>query len=83
MNHNRLGRSKVRNKHLKSKENLEFFYRRLDAIRMSDMDRLTAKAQFARAEAVAGFCAAIVHGIGRLLKAPAGKPPHHPAASAG
>lgn len=83
MNHNRLGRNEVSDKHLKHQENLEFFYRRLDDIRMSDIDRLAAKAQFARAEAMAGFFAAIVHGIGRLLKAPAGKPPHRPAVSAG
>ena len=82
MNHNRLGRHSVSNKQLKSNENLEFFYHRLDEIHLSDVERLKARAQFARAEAVAEFFAAIARGIGRLFKAPAGKPPHRPAASA-
>jgi len=72
----------MRKKHSKSNESLEFLNRRLDEVRMSDIDRLKAKAQLARAEAIADFFAAMVHGVGRMLKT-AGKPPRRPAASAG
>ena len=72
----------VSKQHDKCSEDLEFFNRRLNEIGLSDIERLKAKAQFARAEAVADICAAIAHGFGRLFKAPAGKPPHRPATSA-
>jgi hypothetical protein len=69
----------------KTNENLELLNRRLDEIQMSDRERLRAKAQLARADAVAELVFAAFRSIGRLFKATAHKParPHRPATHAG
>ncbi len=70
-----------------SKTNVEtdFFERRLDEIRMSGHERLRAKAQFARAEAMADLFLAACRGVGRLFRFAADRPAHPrgPAAHAG
>ncbi len=58
----------------KNNSSLDFFNARIDAIRMSDHERLKAKARFARAEAMAELLARIAGGIGRLLKAAVVRP---------
>lgn len=69
----------------KTNENLEFLYRRLNEVQMSGYERARAKAQLARADAVADLVFAAFRGIGRLFKTTADKParPHSPAAHAG
>ena len=62
----------------KTNENLDFFNQRLDEIRMSDHERLKAKARFAQAEAIADAVFAAAQGIARLFKRLTAK--SHPAA---
>jgi hypothetical protein len=70
------------NKISKSNADWEYFNGRLDEVRMTSHERLRAKAQLARAEAVADLVSQAVRGIARLFKhEPAG--PNRPAASAG
>jgi hypothetical protein len=52
----------------KTNGTLEFLNARLDEVRMSPLERLTAKAQLARAEAFADAMFAIARGAKRLLK---------------
>jgi hypothetical protein len=66
----------------KTNDDLAYFYSRLDEVLMSDYERLKAKAQMARAEAVADFVAAVFRGIGRLFHG-SDKPSGHAAPSAG
>jgi hypothetical protein len=72
-------------KNSKAKPDLEFFLRRIDEIRMSDLERLNARARFERAEAVAEVLATGVRAVARLfasLTAGSGQPPQRPASSA-
>lgn len=65
---------------------VDFFNSRLDEIRMSGSERLKAKAQLARAEAVADLLASAYGGIGRAFKALTARnprSPRHTAPSAG
>jgi hypothetical protein len=75
----------VKEKISKTNENLEFLNRRLDEVQMSSYERLRAKAQLARADAVAELVFAAFRGIGRLFKTTADKParPHRTATYAG
>jgi hypothetical protein len=52
----------------KTNDKLDFLYARLDEIRMSDYERIRAKAQLARTEAVADAIFAIGRGLQTLLK---------------
>jgi len=52
----------------KANDDLAYFHRRIDAIRMSEADRMVAKARLARAEVMASVLAAIVHGIARMAQ---------------
>ncbi len=70
------------NKLSKTNADLAYFNSRLDEIRMNGHECLKAKAHLARAEAMADFLAAAVHGIARLFKV-APTRPNRPAASAG
>jgi len=56
----------VRNR--KANDKLDFLNARLDAVRMADYERIRAKAQLARAEAMADLIAAIGRGLRRLLR---------------
>lgn len=47
---------------------LEFLFSRLDEVRMSERERMRAKAHLARAEAVADFLAAGGRAIARLFE---------------
>jgi hypothetical protein len=72
-------------KNSKAKPDLEFFLRRIDEIRMTDRERLNARARFERAEAVAEVLATGVRTLARLfayLTAGSGQPPRRPASSA-
>lgn len=75
----------VKEKFSKTNEDLEFLNRRLDEVQLSSYERLRAKAQLARAAAVADLVFAAFRGIGRLFKTTADKParPRGPAAHAG
>jgi hypothetical protein len=53
---------------IKPNDNMDYVYARLDEVRMSQTERLMARAQLARAEAVAEAVFAVVHGSKRLLK---------------
>lgn len=69
----------------KSNVDVNYFSRRLDEIRMSGSERLKAKAQLARAEAIADLLASACSGIGRVFKALTARnprTPRHPAPSA-
>jgi hypothetical protein len=66
----------------KTNDDLAYFYSRLDEVHMSATERLRAKAQMARAEAVADLVAAAWHGIGRLFHG-SDKPTGRAAPSAG
>jgi hypothetical protein len=66
----------------KTNENLLFFDRHLDAIRMSDHERWMAKARFAQAEAVADALFAAARAINRLFKRLPAKAVHPAAPSA-
>ena len=64
----------------------EYFLRRIDEIRMSDLERIHAKARFERAEAVAEVIAMAGRAIARLFAALTARPghtPRRPASSAG
>jgi hypothetical protein len=52
----------------KTKQDLDFFNKRLDEIRMSGHERLKARAHFAQAEAIADAVFAVAQGIARLFK---------------
>ena len=56
----------VRNR--KANDKLDFLNARLDAVRMADYERIRAKAQLARAEAMADLIAAIGRGLRSLLR---------------
>ena len=58
----------------KTNENLEFFNSRLDEVRMSGHERLKAKAQLARAEAMADMVFDALSAIGRFAKTLFAKP---------
>jgi hypothetical protein len=60
----------------KTNENLDFFNRRLDEIRMSGHERLKAKARLAQAEAVADAIFAAAQWVARLFKRLTDKPAH-------
>jgi hypothetical protein len=64
-----------------TQSDLEHLYRRLDEIRMSEHERLRAKAQLARAEAVAGVVAAAGRMIARLYRRLIVRPIRHLAAA--
>ena len=64
-------------------EDLAFFNARLDEVRMSDHERLRAKARMAQAEAVADAVFAFIGFSKRLLKSLSSRPMRHPTASAG
>jgi hypothetical protein len=67
-------------------DNKEYFLRRIEQIRMSDIERLNAKARFERAEAVAAAIAAAAQATSRLFAALAARlrhAPRRPASSAG
>jgi len=66
----------------KTKQDLNFFNKRLDEIRMSGHERLKAKARFAQTEAVADAVVSAVHGIARLFKRLTTKPAHPAAPTA-
>jgi len=55
-------------KYSKANQSLDFFNARLDEVKMSDYERIKAKAQLARAEAVADAIFAIGRGLRGLLK---------------
>lgn len=57
-----------------TQSDLEFLYRRLDEVRMSDLERLRARAQVERAHAVAELFASAVSAIKRLFRRPAARP---------
>ena len=50
-----------------TKSELEFLYSRLDEVRMSERERMRAKAHLARAEAVADFLVAGAQAVSRLF----------------
>lgn len=52
----------------KPNEDLEFFNRRLDEVRLSGHERQKAKARFAQAEAIADTIVAAVNLVQRLLQ---------------
>ena len=52
----------------KTNQTLEFLNRRLDEVQMSEVERIRAKAQLARTEAIADAIFAIARGAKRLLK---------------
>ena len=52
----------------KTNDKLDLLNARLDAIQMADYERIRAKAQLARAEAMADLIAAIGRGLRRLLR---------------
>ena len=69
----------------KANDDLDYFLRRIDAMRISDRERINAKARFARAEAVAEYLVAGARAVSRLfagLTTSSGRPPHRPASSA-
>lgn len=53
---------------IKPNDNMDFLYERLDQVQMSQSQRILAKAQLARAQAVADAVFAVLHGSKRLLK---------------
>lgn len=55
-------------RHIKPNDNMDFVYLRLDQVHMSQSERIMARAQLARAQAVADAVFALVHGAKRLLK---------------
>ena len=63
--------------------NLDFLYARLDEVRISDHERQRAKAQLARAEAVAEAIARGIDLVKRLLKNLAVRPAGRPTNQAG
>jgi len=67
----------------KTNQDLDFLNRRLDGVRMSDCERLVAKAHLARAEAIAGAAASAFHLVKRALKRLAPRPVRRPTTSAG
>ena len=52
----------------KTNDKLDLLNARLDAIQLADYERIRAKAQLARAEAMADLIAAIGRGLRRLLR---------------
>lgn len=58
-----------------SKSELEFFFRRLDEVRMSERERIRAKAHLQRAEAVADLLASAASAIGGLFGRLVARPP--------
>ena len=66
-----------------TKSEMEFLYRRLDEVRMSELDRMRAKAQLARTEAVADFLAAGGKAVSRLVRKLVIRPIRRFAASVG
>ena len=66
----------------KPNDDLDVLYRRIDQIRMSEQERLVAKARLARAEAVAGMLVAASNAVRRLVRSLAGRTGHRPAHSA-
>ena len=70
----------------KANADREYFLRRIDEIRMNELERIKAKARFERAEAFAEAVATAGKTISRLfatLTAGSGHPPRRPASSAG
>ena len=67
----------------KPNDEMEYFYGRLDEIRMSGHERFKARAHFARAEAITEAIASAWNAIVRLFKPLAAKPPRNTAPSAG
>jgi hypothetical protein len=51
-----------------STSELQYLYTRLDQIRMSDYERLRARASLARGDAIATLILSAFEGAGRLLK---------------
>jgi hypothetical protein len=68
----------------KTNAEAEYFNRRLDEIVLSNHDRLRAKAQFARAEAMADLISAGIQAVARLFRSATDRPSHpgRPAAHA-
>ena len=62
----------------KANADLEFFRRRIDEIRMSDRERLNAKARFERAEAVVEALAMAGRAVARLFVSLTARPGHSP-----
>lgn len=69
--------------HSKTNQDLAFFNARIDELRISSYDRVKAKAQLARTEAVADAIVAIGRGLHGLLKALVLRPFRRIAASIG
>lgn len=67
----------------KPNADLEYLNSRLDEVRMSGHARIKAKAQLARAEAMADVLAAAAAGIGRLFRSLTTREPRGTAPSAG
>jgi hypothetical protein len=53
---------------MKHSKELEVLFRRLDGIRMSERERIRAKAHLERAEAVAALIAGVVKSLERLFR---------------
>jgi hypothetical protein len=68
---------------IKPNDNMDFLFARLDEVHMSRYERIRAKAQLARAEAVADAIFAIARGSKRLLKTLVLRPFRRMAASLG
>lgn len=58
----------MKQKQTKEQADLQFFYERLDQVRMSGHERVRAKASLARAEAIAELIVQAATGMRRLLK---------------
>ena len=67
----------------KTNVDIEFFNTRLDEIRMSGHERIKAKAQLERAEAMAEMLSAACGAITRAFKSLTARTPRHTAPSAG
>ena len=58
----------MNNKDSKTNQDLDFFNARIDALQIGSYERIRAKAQLARTEAVADALVAIARGVRGLLK---------------
>jgi hypothetical protein len=67
----------------RTNSSLEFLNARLDEVRMSNYERLRAKATLARTEAIADAAVRLINLVKRLLKPRAVRPARRPANSAG
>lgn len=67
----------------KTNVDIEFFKTRLDEIRMSGHERIKAKAQLERAEAMAEMLSAACSSVASAFRSLTAKAPRHTAPSAG